>query len=64
MAAGNSPPAFQQVFKVLPSTWAVLGFQDIIAHGQSFHGILLEAGVLLGFAGMFFLIGVWRFDFE
>jgi len=28
-----TPPTFHQVVRALPSTWAVLGFQDVIAHG-------------------------------
>ncbi len=32
--------------------------------GQGVAGILPEAGVLLGFAAVFFVIGIWRFRYE
>lgn len=55
------PAAVQQVVKVLPTTWAMQGMIDLTLRGESLAGILPEAGVLLGFAGVFFGIGVWRF---
>jgi len=55
------PAAVQQAVKVLPTTWAMQGMIDLTLRGESLAGILPEAGVLLGFAGVFFGIGVWRF---
>lgn len=55
------PAAVQQVVKVLPTTWAMQGMIDLTLRGEGLTGILPEAGVLLGFAGVFFGIGVWRF---
>jgi hypothetical protein len=40
------------------------GLQDVLVRGYGLAGILPEAGALLGFAGVFFLIGVWRFCFD
>ena len=40
------------------------GLLDLILHGQDVAGILPEAGVLLGFAALFFFIGIWRFRYE
>ena len=34
------------------------------AAGQGLIGVLLPAAVLLGFAAVFFVIGVWRFRYE
>jgi ABC-2 type transport system permease protein len=59
-----TPPSYQTAVKVLPSTWAMLGFQDVIVRGQGLEGVLLEGGVLLGFAVVFFAVGVWRFRYE
>jgi ABC-2 type transport system permease protein len=59
-----TPQSYQTAVKVLPSTWAMLGFQDVIVRGQRLDGVLLEAGVLLGFAAVFFALGVWRFRYE
>ncbi len=59
-----TPKAYQTAVQVLPSTWAMRGFNDVIIRGQNVQGILLEAGVLLGFALLFFVIGIWRLKFE
>jgi ABC-2 type transport system permease protein len=40
------------------------GMLDIVLRGQGLTGVILEAGVLLGFAAVFFVIGVWRFRYE
>jgi ABC-2 type transport system permease protein len=50
--------------KVLPTTWAMKGMLDILLRGQGVVGILPTAGVLLGFAVLFFVIGIWRFKYE
>ena len=58
------PPAIQTAVKVLPTTWAMQGMLDLVLRGGALVDILLEAGVLLGFAVIFFSVGVWRFRFE
>jgi len=58
------PPALQQVVKVLPTTWAMSALTDLSMRGGGLVDILPEAAVLLGFAGVFFVVGVWRFRFE
>jgi ABC-2 type transport system permease protein len=58
------PPALQQVVKVLPTTWAMSALTDITMRGQGLVDILPEAAVLLGFAAVFFVVGVWRFRYE
>ncbi|GIV62898.1 MAG: ABC transporter permease [Chloroflexota bacterium] len=55
------PAAAQTIVKVLPTTWAMLGMTDLLLRGESWQGILPEAGVLLGFAALFFTIGILRF---
>lgn len=59
-----TPPLYQTVVKVLPSTWAMIGFTDIIVRGQGVAGVMLEVLVLLGFALFFLVIGVSRLKFE
>jgi ABC-2 type transport system permease protein len=59
-----TPTAYQQAVQVLPTTWAMKGFTDVIVRGQGVSGILPEAGILLAFAALFFIIGVWRLRFE
>jgi ABC-2 type transport system permease protein len=58
------PEFVQNAVKVLPTTWAMQGLLDIVLRGQGIGGVLLEAGVLAGFAAVFFVVGVWRFRYE
>ena len=58
------PQAVRTVVKILPTTWAMQGLLDIVSRGQDLMGILPEAGVLFGFAALFFSIGIWRFKYE
>ncbi len=58
------PAVVRTVVKVLPTTWAMQGMLDILLRGQGVMGILPIAGVLLGFAAVFFVIGIWRFKYE
>ncbi len=58
------PSAVQNAVKILPTTWAMQGLLDIVLRGRGLVEILPEAGVLLGFAAVFFAVGVWRFRYE
>lgn len=58
------PPAIQSAVRVLPTTWAMEGMLDLGLRGGGLMDILPEAGVLLGFAALFFTIGVLRFKYE
>jgi len=58
------PSAIQGAVKVLPTTWAMQGLLDLVLRGQGLAAILPEAGVLLGFAVLFFSIGILRFRYE
>jgi len=58
------PPAIQTAVKILPTTWAMQGMLDLGLRGGGLMDILPEAGVLLGFAVIFFSVGVMRFRFE
>ena len=58
------PAAIQNIVKVLPTTWAMQGMLDLVLRGGGLRDILPEAGVLLGFAVIFFSVGVWRFRYE
>jgi ABC-2 type transport system permease protein len=58
------PPAIQNAVKVLPTTWAMQGMLDLVLRGGGLMDVLPEAGALLGFAALFFSVGVWRFRFE
>jgi ABC-2 type transport system permease protein len=58
------PQLVRNVVKILPTTWAMQGLLDLVVRGQRLVGILPEAGVLLGFAAVFFGIGILRFKYE
>lgn len=58
------PSGLQQVVKVLPTTWAMSALTDLTMRGGGMADILPETAVLLGFAAVFFVIGVWRFRYE
>ncbi len=58
------PTAIQNAVKILPTTWAMQGMLDLVLRGKGLADILPEAGVLLGFAVVFFSVGVWRFRYE
>lgn len=58
------PPAVQTASKVLPTRWAVQGMLDVLVRGQGVAGILPDAGILLGFTAVFFVIGILRFKYE
>jgi ABC-2 type transport system permease protein len=58
------PPAIQNVVKILPTTWAMQGMLDLVLRGKGLADVVPEAGVLLGFALIFFTVGVLRFRYE
>jgi ABC-2 type transport system permease protein len=58
------PEFVRTAVKILPTSWAMQGMLDIVLRGQGPSAIMPEAGVLLGFAAVFFAIGVWRFRYE
>jgi len=57
-----TPPLFRQIVQILPSTWAMRAYTDILARGATLIDVLPGVGVLLGFAVLFTVIGVWRFN--
>jgi ABC-2 type transport system permease protein len=56
--------AFATVGHLMPSAWAMDGFQNIIVRGLGLNSVLLPAGILLVYAAGFFGLAVWRFRFE
>ena len=58
------PSVVQTIVKILPTTWAMQGLLDLVLRGGGLREILPEARVLLGFATIFFSVGVWRFRYE
>ena len=50
--------------KIVPQYWANRAFDDLLIRGLGLQDVALELAVLLGFTILFFVIGLWRFDFE
>jgi ABC-2 type transport system permease protein len=59
-----TPPIYQSVVKVLPSTWAMMGLTEVVTRGGGVTDILPEAGILLVFAVLFFGVGLKKLRFE
>ncbi len=58
-------PAFmQRIADFIPQTWAMRGFTELIARGGSVSDIASYAGILLAFAAVFFIIGLYRIRYE
>ena len=58
------PGWMQALGHALPTGWAMDGFHDVITRGLGAEAVLPEVGVLLCFAALFLVIGVWRFRYE
>ncbi len=59
-----TPPLYQKVAHLLPSTWAMQAFTVIIARGGGVSDVLPEIGALLAFTALFLALGVWRLRWE
>ena len=55
---------FSTVGHVLPTAWAVDGFQNVVLRGQGLTGVLLPAGIVAAYAVLFYAFALWRFRFE
>jgi len=49
---------------IVPHYWANRAFDDLLIRGLGVGNIALDLGALFGFCLLFFVIGLWRFDFE
>jgi ABC-2 type transport system permease protein len=50
--------------KITPHYWANRALNDLMLRNLTLTDVLPELAFLLGFAALFVLIGLWRFDFE
>jgi ABC-2 type transport system permease protein len=48
----------------LPHYWANRALDNIMVRGMMLGEVSLELIVLLGFSLVFFIVGLWRFDFD
>jgi ABC-2 type transport system permease protein len=49
---------------VVPHSWALRAYNGLLIYGERLSGVATEMAILLGFAAVFFVIGLWRFDFD
>lgn len=56
--------AFGAIGRLMPSAWAMNGFQNILIRGLKLQSVELPAGILLAYALAFFGLAVWRFRTE
>ena len=70
MVGGAFIPAFvlgdflNAIGKVVPHYWAMQAYNDLMLRGGGVTDILLELGILAGFAAVFFGVGLRRFKFD
>ncbi len=53
--------AFAAIAKLLPSSWAMIGLQNILIRGLGLNSLWQPIAILLAYAMGFFLLAVWRF---
>ena len=58
------PPLLRTVNVVLPQTWAMAGYQDLLTRGLGLAEVLPKIGVLLAIAAIFFFLAQRQFRFE
>lgn len=52
---------FAAIGKVMPSAWAMTGYQNILMRGLGLESAWMPTGVLLAYAFVFFALAIWRF---
>jgi ABC-2 type transport system permease protein len=52
------------VVKIIPQYWANRALSSLMLRGLGLADVATEIAALLGFTVVFFLIGMWRFDFD
>lgn len=55
---------FNAVGKVVPHYWANQAYNSLIVRGQGLADVGIHLAALLGFSLVFFVVGLWRFDFD
>lgn len=55
---------FATIGHLMPTAWAMDGFQNIIMRGLGLTSVLFPAGMLLLYTVVFFGLAIWRFRFE
>ncbi|MBN2006752.1 MAG: ABC transporter permease [Anaerolineae bacterium] len=56
-----TPDAYQQVVQILPATWAMRAYEDILARGATLGDVLPSIAFMVGFGLVFVVLGMVRF---
>ncbi len=56
-----TPAVYRQVVQVLPSTWALHAYEDILARGATLGDVLPSIAFMVGFGVVFAALGMLRF---
>ncbi len=64
MPVAIMPDFLKTISRFIPHSWAMQGFQNVLVRGYGIADIFPQIAVLCGFTFVFFVIGVWRFEFE
>jgi ABC-2 type transport system permease protein len=59
-----TPHLYQQIVKIFPSTWAMIGFNRIVVAGQGLQAVLLPCVILWGYTLVFFALSIHKLRFE
>lgn len=59
-----TPPFMQKLALMTPTGWAMIGLKNTVARGMGVDAVLLPIAVLLGMAGVFFVVGLSRLRLE
>jgi ABC-2 type transport system permease protein len=55
---------FQRIGHLMPTAWAIDGFQNIVIRGLGIESVLLPAALMAAYAVVLFALAVWRFRFD
>jgi ABC-2 type transport system permease protein len=55
---------FAKIGHIMPTAWAMDGFQNLLMRGLGLQSIFFPAGMLSIYALAFFGLAIWRFEFE
>lgn len=58
------PDFLQRLSLAIPHAWALNGFLDVMVRGQGIVAEIPAIGALLGYALVFWLVGLWRFRLD
>ncbi len=58
------PEGLDKIARIVPHYWANQTLFDLIFRGATLPDVAPSLLVLLGFSALFFLVGIWRFEFD